>query len=204
MHFQDGMSTLQWTIPYEFSGFHSGTHFVGATASNMVVIDVVGGEPGHDLLILRAPIVENGGFYLWNLNNNHIFVCSEKIYLCVFFRSGQDMSSVRSFVFVLEQIDGENAFVPTNDVGDFAIYLGSNQPLVLPAEDNSYIRRRNTIYVEDDDGTVHNARVLAFDISSNEVSVIPFPPGLSAQDYGPAAWVAAPPINGNFWHCNSQ
>lgn len=102
----------------------------------MVVIDVVGGEPGQDLLILRAPIVENGGFYLWNLNNNHIFVCSEKIYLCVFFRSGQDMSSVRSFVFVLEQIDGENAFVPTNDVGDFAIYLGSNQPLVLPAEDN--------------------------------------------------------------------
>lgn len=114
------------------------------------------------------------------------------------------MSSVRSFVFVLEQIDGENAFVPTNDVGDFTIYLGSNQPLVLPAEDNSYIRRRNTIYVEDDDGTVHNARVLAFDISSNEVSVIPFPPGLSAQDYGPAAWVAPPPINGNFWHCNSQ
>ncbi|EAZ16706.1 hypothetical protein OsJ_32182 [Oryza sativa Japonica Group] len=117
-------------------GFHSGTHFVGATASNIVVIDVVGGEPGHDLLILRAFIVENGGFYLWNLNNNHIFVCSEKIYLCVFFRSGQDMSSVRSSVFVLEQIDGENAFVPTNDVGDFAIYLGSNQPLVLPAEDN--------------------------------------------------------------------
>lgn len=172
--------------------FSDCVHFIGATSANTVMIDELGGPLGHDMVV-------------WGKYGHHVFKCLDNIYLCLLFRYYEDVNAVSAQVFLLESSAGYH-LVPTDDIGSYAVYLGANKPVVLPAEDGSFIQRRNTIYVTDDDGAVTNGRVLSIDLSSHEVLPIPFQNDISINHYGDASWVAAPPLDSSIWHmwlCNN-
>ncbi|CAL5046436.1 unnamed protein product [Urochloa decumbens] len=183
--------------------FDDCVHFIGATSANTVVIDESASPRGHGMVFVDAPVATDGQMAVWNKYGHHVFKCSDNIYLCLLSRDPEDANVVSVQVFLLQS--GYD-LVPTNDIGSYAVYLGANKPVVLPAEDGSFMQRRNTIYVTDDDGMVAKGRVLSIDLSSREVSSIAFPNGVSMNDYGHASWVAAPPLDGSVWHtwhCNS-
>ncbi|PUZ61906.1 hypothetical protein GQ55_4G315300 [Panicum hallii var. hallii] len=185
--------------------FSDCVHFIGATSANTVVIDELGGPLGHDMVFVDVPVAENGHMVVWGKYGRHVFKCLDNIYIWLLFRNYEDVNAVSAQVFLLESSEGYH-LVPTDDIGSYAVYLGANKPVVLPAEDGSFIQRRNTIYVTDDDGAVTNGRVLSIDLSSHEVLPIPFPNDISINHYEDASWVAAPPLDSSIWHmwqCNT-
>ncbi|CAN6208453.1 unnamed protein product [Urochloa humidicola] len=185
--------------------FDDCVHFIGATSANTVVIDESGSPRGHDMVSVDAPVETDGQMVVWSKYGRHVFNCSDNIYLCLLLCDSEDVNVVCVQVFLLQSGSGYH-LVRTDDIGSYAVYLGANKPVVLPAEDGSFMQRRNTIYVTDDDGMVANGRVLSIDLSSREVSSIAFPNGVSMNDYGHASWVTAPPLDGSVWHtwhCNS-
>ncbi|CAN6172804.1 unnamed protein product [Urochloa humidicola] len=182
--------------------FDDCVHFIGATSDNAVLIDGSDSPRGHDMVSV-APVATDGQVVVWDNYGHHVFKCSDNIYLCLLLRDSEDVNAVSVQVFLLQS---DNHLVPTKDIGSYAVYLGANKPVVIPAEEGSFMQKRNTIYVTDDDGLVRNGRVLSIDLSSHEVSSIAFPNGVSIDDYGHASWVTAPPLNGSIWHmwhCNN-
>ena len=110
---------------------------------------------------------------------------------------------VSSTVYSLDRLPGGGyALVRTYDIGDFAVYLGANQALVVPAA-VSMNQLANTIYIADDDGVTSTARIWSVNIASGETDSIPFPPGVISGHYGRATWAAPPPLNMPFWHCDT-
>ncbi|RLN11587.1 hypothetical protein C2845_PM09G04900 [Panicum miliaceum] len=179
--------------------FSDCARFIGATSANTVVIDELGGPLGHDMVFVDVPVAENDHMVVWSKYGRHVFTCLDNIYLCLLCHDCEDVNAVSAQVFLLESSAGYH-LVPTHDIGSYAVYLGANKPVVLPAEDGSFIKRRNTIYITDDDGTLTNGRALSIDLSSHEVLHIPFPNDISINHYGDASWVAAPPLDSSIWH----
>lgn len=192
-----------------------GTHFVGISDRTVVVgsLDIIyENTPFHsplgssrekaiflDVPAEGAPVMEAWGNY-----GNHVFTCDDRVYVCVMLRSLSDANVVGATIYSLDGLPGgEFALVRTYDIGAFAVYLGANQALVLPAA-GSMNQLANTIYIPDDDGVIYTERVWAVNIASGETHAIPFPAGLLVGDYGRAAWAAPPPLNMPFWHCDTK
>lgn len=200
-------------IPMNSVGFLDGTHFVAVSADLTVVIGPVEVTyPGNwtytpviseQLVFLDIPAERAPVMVPWGSYGNHVFRCGERVYVCIMKRSISDEDVVSSTVYSLDRLTGGGyALVRTYDIGDFAVYLGANQALIVPAAD-SMNQLANTIYIADDDGVTSTARIWSVNIASGETDSIPFPSGVIPGHYGRATWAAPPPLNMPFWHCDT-
>lgn len=197
--------------------FPNETHFIGISDSAVVVGPVSVLYPDHrnpfstrkaagEVFFIDIPAEGDPAMDVWDNFGNHVFRCADRVYTCVMLRSVDDANVVSATVYYVDQLPGGGfTLVRTYNIGPFAVYLGANQALVLPAS-GSANQAANTIYIRDDDGLNSSARVCALNIASGVTLSIPLPPvsGLLQGDYGRPVWVAPPPLNVPFWHCDTK
>ncbi|KAL6606074.1 hypothetical protein ACP70R_041727 [Stipagrostis hirtigluma subsp. patula] len=178
--------------------FGAGLHFAGTTADT-VVIERLPERVGADEAVIHiaVPDASGAGFEPWASHNPYIFSCSGSIFLCILLRAEKDVQTVRAVVFsVRQRSPGEGYSLDrTFNIGEYAVYLGANQALVLPGDQKSLVQHANCVYVVDDDGIVRNDRILMFDVASGDsVAIFPFPRGVAISECTHGAWVAPGPL----------
>lgn len=184
--------------PMRSVNFFKDVSFAGVTQGSTLIVDAVTRGLDDEMATVKAPRYEGEIIVPWMKNGQHIFVCEERAYMCVLFRSIQDVDLVEALCFSIRANEnGDYVLEQVADIGPYSVYLGSNQSIVLPTLEGCPGRLPNTLYIEDCDGIVRNNRILAINISTQEIYQIQFPDNfvfapVDRVDPMVSAWVWSP------------
>ncbi|KAF8687282.1 hypothetical protein HU200_042961 [Digitaria exilis] len=92
----------QGYFPMRSIHFFENVSFAGVTQGNLLILDELDRGLDEDMATLAAPIVEDGIMIPWMRNGQHLFVCEDREYHCILFRSILDIDHVQVMCFCVE------------------------------------------------------------------------------------------------------